>query len=123
MFIDDERCLTAHRCETTATETSTRIRHAERGGTLCTNSPAPTLFPARSTNSLPSSQVKGPYRRWWHTHSFRAVDGGTEVIDHVEYSLPGGPLGHVMHALLTKRQLKTIFDYRFQVIEELFPAR
>jgi ligand-binding SRPBCC domain-containing protein len=37
--------------------------------------------------------VEGPFPEWTHTHRFRAVDGGTVVHDHVEYELPGGPIG------------------------------
>jgi ligand-binding SRPBCC domain-containing protein len=75
-----------------------------------------------SNRRFVDSQVKGPYRRWWHTHTFRAVEGGTEVIDHVEYAMPAGPIGRIIHGVLTRHQLKTIFDYRFKVIKELFPA-
>lgn len=37
----------------------------------------------------------GPFPRWEHTHRFLAHDGLTEVHDHVEYDLPGGPLGRL----------------------------
>lgn len=37
----------------------------------------------------------GPFRRWVHTHSFYADDGGTLVRDHVEYQLPLGDLGRL----------------------------
>lgn len=33
--------------------------------------------------------IDGPFDTWVHTHRFRAADGGTVVIDHVEYTLPG----------------------------------
>jgi len=39
--------------------------------------------------------VRGPFPEWTHTHRFEAVDGGTRVHDHVEYRLPGGPLGRL----------------------------
>ncbi len=67
------------------------------------------------------TQIRGPYKRWWHVHEFREVEGGTEMIDRVEYAMPAGPLGSAMHAVLTKHQLKQIFDYRYQVIEKAFP--
>ena len=35
--------------------------------------------------------VDGPFRRWDHTHRFRALDGATLVIDHVEYVPPLTP--------------------------------
>lgn len=68
-------------------------------------------------------QVRGPYKLWRHTHTFRDVDGGTELGDRVEYALPLGPLGRLAHALIVKRQLRTIFDYRTRVMTELFGER
>lgn len=64
-------------------------------------------------------QVKGPYRRWRHEHRFRAVDGGTEVTDTVRYALPFGPIGRLADTLLVRHQLKSIFDHRERILEEL----
>ena len=66
------------------------------------------------------TQEKGPYARWHHTHTFRDVPGGTELGDRVEYALPLGPLGRIAHAVMVKRQLRTIFEYRARVMRELF---
>jgi ligand-binding SRPBCC domain-containing protein len=66
------------------------------------------------------SQVRGPYRRWWHEHEFVERDGGTEMLDRVEYEMPLGPLGNIVHAMLTRRQLRTIFDYRRDRIAGVF---
>jgi len=71
-------------------------------------------------NMFVDVQLKGPYKTWRHTHTFRDVPGGTELGDHVEYELPLGPLGTIAHALFVKRQLKTIFDYRTKVLAEMF---
>ena len=66
-------------------------------------------------------QVKGPYKLWHHTHTFRdAAGGGTELGDHVRYELPLGPLGALAHAIAVKRQLRQIFDYRARVMRERF---
>jgi ligand-binding SRPBCC domain-containing protein len=64
-------------------------------------------------------QAKGPYRRWHHTHEFREVAEGTEVIDRIEYEMPLGWLGRIAHALFVRRNLRKIFDYRRQAIERL----
>jgi len=64
--------------------------------------------------------LRGPYRRWYHRHLFRAVPAGTEIRDEVEYVLPLGPLGRLAHAVTVRRQLRTIFDYRQGRIAELF---
>jgi hypothetical protein len=57
-------------------------------------------------------QVRGPYRRWHHTHSFEPHERGTTMRDRVDYSLPLGPLGGLAHALLVRRDVERIFDFR-----------
>ena len=65
-------------------------------------------------------QVRGPYRRWVHEHRFEAVAGGTRVIDHVDYQVPGGPLlGRLVHRFLVAPDVATIFDYRQRRLREL----
>ena len=65
-------------------------------------------------------QLKGPYRRWAHRHTFTAVDGGTRIDDHIEYELPFGPLGRVAHHLVVKAQLSAIFAFRSDAIRTIF---
>lgn len=65
-------------------------------------------------------QLRGPYKLWRHTHTFADTLGGTELGDRVEYELPLGPLGRLAHRVFVQRQLKTIFDYRAQVMRDLF---
>ncbi len=65
-------------------------------------------------------QLSGPYRVWHHTHRFEEVDGGTKMMDVVRYALPLGPIGRIAHALSVKRDVETIFNYRYQKIEEMF---
>lgn len=67
-------------------------------------------------------QRAGPYHLWQHTHTFRRCDCGTEMEDVVQYALPLGPLGSIAHALVVRRDLDAIFDYRAQRIHELLPA-
>ena len=66
-------------------------------------------------------QLRGPYRKWVHTHLFRDVAGGTEIIDRVDYQLPLRPLGHLVQWPVA-RQLERIFSFRQQVLKELFSA-
>jgi ligand-binding SRPBCC domain-containing protein len=65
-------------------------------------------------------QVRGPYRTWRHRHTFRAVEGGTEIADHVEYALPFGILGRAAHALAVRRQLSGIFTYRQEALARMW---
>lgn len=68
-------------------------------------------------------QVIGPYRYWHHRHLFRAVPGGVEIEDRVEYRMPFGVLGRLVHAVAVRRELARIFDHRARVIAELFPLQ
>ncbi len=65
-------------------------------------------------------QVKGPYKVWRHTHQFSALNGGTSVVDIVEYALPFGALGRLVHRVLVARDVERIFDYRNERIQRLF---
>ena len=65
-------------------------------------------------------QLKGPYRRWVHRHTFTAVDGGTRIDDHIEYELPFGPLGRLAHHLAVKAQLNAIFAFRTEAVRTIF---
>jgi ligand-binding SRPBCC domain-containing protein len=65
-------------------------------------------------------QRSGPYRSWRHEHGFSHIAGGTEIVERVEYALPFGPAGRLVHALFVRRQLESIFDYRGRIIARLF---
>ena len=65
-------------------------------------------------------QLSGPYRRWEHSHSFRAVDGGTLIEDELVYELPLGPLGAVAHRLRVRAELERIFRFRARAVAAIF---
>jgi ligand-binding SRPBCC domain-containing protein len=65
----------------------------------------------------------GPYTLWHHQHHFREVPDGVEMTDIVHYRLPMWILGDLAHGLFVRRQLQTIFDYRFKRVAELWPMR
>ena len=65
-------------------------------------------------------QLSGPYALWHHTHRFETLNGGTRMSDVVRYRLPFGVLGQLVNALMVRRDVKQIFDYREQRIRELF---
>ncbi|MGY8798718.1 MAG: SRPBCC family protein [Longimicrobiales bacterium] len=64
--------------------------------------------------------LSGPYERWYHRHLFSEVSGGVKVTDIVEYRLPFGPLGRLVHFATVRGQLEAIFDYRRDAIARLF---
>ncbi|MGI9591001.1 MAG: SRPBCC family protein [Myxococcota bacterium] len=64
-------------------------------------------------------QIRGPYRRWVHTHRFHERGVETEIIDEVEWALPLQPFGEIARPLV-RRQLERIFDYRAEAIRAIF---
>jgi len=61
-------------------------------------------------------QLRGPYLKWVHEHTFEEKDGGTLCSDRVEYAVPGGWL---VDKLFVRRDVEKIFAYRQERIEEL----
>ncbi len=74
----------------------------------------------RENERFADEMRRGPYKRWYHTHVFVGNGAGVEMRDRVEYELPFGPLGRLVHALVVRRQLEAIFDYRENRIAEIF---
>ncbi len=70
-------------------------------------------------HSFVDEQVQGPYALWIHHHTFEETAAGTKVGDHVEYALPFGKLGEIAHAVIVKRQLDAIFQFRQREITKL----
>jgi ligand-binding SRPBCC domain-containing protein len=65
-------------------------------------------------------QEKGPYKSWTHLHEFISNEQGVLIKDSVDYELPLGLLGTFAHRLLIRKELEHIFDYRYQVLDNLF---
>lgn len=65
-------------------------------------------------------QLRGPYRRWDHRHTFVADGDRTRIVDEVMYQLPLGPLGELAHRLVVRPQLAQIFRYRARAVRAVF---
>lgn len=61
-------------------------------------------------------QMRGPYRRWYHEHTFESLPGGTRCRDVVDYEVPGGRL---VNFLFVRPDLRRIFRYRRQRLAKL----
>ena len=61
-------------------------------------------------------QERGPFKFWEHTHSV-LPDGPDAcfLLDHVEYELPFGVIGHLLGAPLVRRKLERMFEWRHDV--------
>jgi len=62
----------------------------------------------------------GPYSLWHHKHFIKAIDGGVEMEDIIDYKVPFGTLGRLVHPLIVKPKLEEIFNYRQKKLIELF---
>ena len=65
------------------------------------------------------TQLRGPYALWRHQHTFTTERGGTRIGDEVEYAMPLGIAGVIAHALVVRRDVESIFDYRQRRLAEL----
>ena len=66
------------------------------------------------------TQLRGPYAKWVHRHTFVPAGVETLMTDEVRYRLPFGILGRPAH-FIVRRQLRRIFTYREQAIRSLIP--
>jgi ligand-binding SRPBCC domain-containing protein len=64
-------------------------------------------------------QIVGPYHWWRHEHTFEAIDGGTRVIDHVEYL----PRVAWLSRAWVRRDVERIFAYRRDALRRELAAQ
>ena len=62
----------------------------------------------------------GPYALWHHKHFIKPIKGGVEMEDIIDYKIPLGWIGQLMHPILVKPKLSEIFEYRKHKLEEIF---
>jgi ligand-binding SRPBCC domain-containing protein len=62
----------------------------------------------------------GPYSLWHHKHFIKEIEGGVEMEDIIDYKVPFGWLGQMVHPFIVKPKLEEIFKYRTKKLEELF---
>ena len=62
----------------------------------------------------------GPYSFWHHQHFFEERENGVLMTDILHYRVPLGIVGKFINWLLIKRKVKSIFEYRFRILENKF---
>jgi ligand-binding SRPBCC domain-containing protein len=68
-------------------------------------------------------QVRGPFARFRHEHTFTAVPGGTRMVDEIAFRAPLGVLGRIAEALVLRRHLRRLIAERNRSLAaELAPA-
>jgi ligand-binding SRPBCC domain-containing protein len=72
-------------------------------------------------NYFVDEQRFGPYKMWHHEHTFTETeDGGVLMEDLVSYIIPFGFLGTIINKLIISNKIKKIFNYRRNVLENMF---
>ena len=71
-------------------------------------------------NYFVDEQRFGPYSLWHHKHFIKPIENGVEMIDIIDYKIPFGILGQMVHPFIVSPKLKEIFEYRKQALNELF---
>lgn len=65
-------------------------------------------------------QRVGPYSIWHHQHFFEDTNEGVLMTDIITYKPPFGIIGILANYIIINKKLKSIFDYRFKVMEQKF---
>ncbi|MES2544267.1 MAG: SRPBCC family protein [Bacteroidota bacterium] len=65
-------------------------------------------------------QRYGPYSLWHHKHFIKKIPGGVEMEDIIDYKIPMGVLGQLIHPIVVKPKLTAIFEFRRKKLIELF---
>jgi ligand-binding SRPBCC domain-containing protein len=66
------------------------------------------------------TQLRGPYRKWHHTHHFEKMGEGVLIEDRVLFRLPLGWLGRTVAGPWVKSDVEQIFDFRKNAIRDIF---
>jgi ligand-binding SRPBCC domain-containing protein len=73
-------------------------------------------------NSFVDEQRFGPYKMWHHRHTFEEVDGGVLMTDVVHFKIPFSLIAPLAYRFFIKQNLKRIFSYRTEKLDELISS-
>jgi len=73
--------------------------------------------------SFTDIQLKGPYKKWEHTHSFSKLSHGTLIDDKVIVKLPFGIFGRIFAFVFVLKDIKRIFKYRAETISSIYQKK
>jgi len=71
------------------------------------------------------SPIRGPYKRFVHTHEFYSTNRGTLMVDRIDYEVSKSLAGLVANELFVRRMLTDIFHTRQRLTSgrPLFPTQ
>jgi ligand-binding SRPBCC domain-containing protein len=66
-------------------------------------------------------QRVGPYSIWHHEHVFEECSEGVTMTDRLSYRVGFGPLAPILDRFFVSAKIESIFQFRCQEIEKIFP--
>jgi uncharacterized protein (TIGR01777 family) len=86
------------------------------------NGPIPLTWEAHHQDYVAGEQfrdiqARGPFASWEHTHRFENIDGGSKLVDDIDYRLPLAPLSEWFGGWFAKREIDRMFDFRHRRTE------
>jgi len=70
-------------------------------------------------NYFVDEQRFGPYKFWHHKHYINPTDEGVELLDSIDYIVPGGLFRRWIHFIFVKPKLIEIFLFRRKMLAEI----
>lgn len=85
--------------------------------------PIPVQWIAIHTDCIPFEkfvdvQKSGPMEFWQHQHCFLETGDGCQLIDTIDFSLPGGEIAETLLGAWVKERLSDMFEHRHQVTRD-----
>ena len=74
----------------------------------------------KKKKSFIDQQNRGPYKKWIHEHKLEETPQGIIMHDTIKYIPPFGIIGRIANWIFIKRRVIKIFDYREQVLNQIF---
>lgn len=78
------------------------------------------IISVEKNKSFIDIQIKGPYKKWHHLHTFEKVENGVLIKDIITYELPFGRLGDFVHRIVVKKKVDQLFEFRTKQIQKHF---
>ena len=78
------------------------------------------IISVEKNKSFIDIQIKGPYKKWHHLHTFEKVENGVLMKDIITYELPFGRLGDFVHRIVVKKKVDQLFEFRTKQIQKHF---
>lgn len=71
-------------------------------------------------NEFRDEMMRGPYKTWEHTHTFKRRESDTLIVDDVYYELPLGLPGRLAAGFVVKWDVASIFRHRANRMDDIF---